>query len=172
MEKFSDLLKPIIEADSFEQDKADLIEFIQELDKETFAELMDVISSLMFDPLTIGTDDDHEEEIEGDEAIKDAIDSGATPEGIAGALEECVELNERGNVSSGERLAAAKAKRRDPRIKKMMKIKNAWRKKCKKRNLVNKKGDSGKWGCAKVDKVLSIQSKKWQHNRQKSVKVD
>jgi hypothetical protein len=171
--KFSEYLAPLNEVEeSLDDQKKELCDFIQELDKETFDELMDVLSSMFSDPLEIGDEDDAGEEIEGDKEIKAVIDDGANPEEIAKALEESLEeLTERGNVSSSERLKAAKEKKRNPKIKRMNRIKNAWRKKCAKRKLAAGKTASGKWGCSKVNHALSILSKKWQHNRQNSVKA-
>lgn len=157
------------------EDKAELCDFINSLEDDEFVQLMDVISSIMMDPLAIGDEDDAGHEIEGDEIVKDLIDDGENPKDIEKALDESIDelqsLSERGKVSAGERLKAAKEKKRDPRIKKMNKIKNAWRKKCKKRGLTNQKTDSGKWGCGKTDHALSILAKKFQHNRQKSIKA-
>lgn len=172
--KFSQFLDSLQEADTFEQDKEELIDFIQGLDKETFGELMDVLSSIMTDPTAIGDEDDAGEEIEGDDDIIDVIDDGANPEEIASALEESVSdtiLNERGNISAAERLKIAKNKKRDPRIRKMQRIKNAWRKKCKKRGLTNQKGTNGKWGCGKTNHALSVLAQKYQRNRQKAVEA-
>jgi hypothetical protein len=171
--KFLEYLAPLNEAEeSLDDQKTELCDFIQELDKETFYELMDVLSSMFLDPLEIGDEDDADEEIEGDEEIKGAIDDGTAPEEISKALEESIEeLNERGKMSSSERLKIAKEKKRNPKIKRMNRIKNAWRKKCKKRKLAAKKGSTGKWGCGKVDHALSALAKKWQINRQKSVKA-
>jgi len=175
--KFTDYLMPLTEADTFAEDKAELIDFIDTLDKDTFYELMDVLSSIMMDPTQVGHEDNHEEELEYDNEIKDAMDAGSDLEDISddmteSLLESFKELLERGTVPAGERLAAAREKKKDPRIKKMMRIKNAWIKKCKKRKLRAQKQESGKWGCGKVDKALAILQKKWQHNRQHSVKVD
>lgn len=171
MTKFKDFFVQIEE--SFEDEKAELIDFIQDLDQETFTQLMDVLSSILMDPTHIGDDDDHEDSLDYDSDIKDAIDGGSDIEDISDEMSESFRelLLERGTVPAGERLAAAREKRKDPRIKKMMKIKNAWIKKCKKRSLRAQKGDNGKWGCGKVNKALSILMKKWQHNRQKSVQV-
>lgn len=163
--------------ESIEDDKAELIDFIQGLDKETFSELMDVLSSVLMDPTHIGEEDDHEDELEYDSEIKDAIENGTDLEDISDEMaESLVEsfgelLSERGTTPAAERIAAARERKKDPRIKKMMRIKNAWIKKCKKRKLNAQKQASGKWGCGKVDKALSILMKKWQHGRQKSVKV-
>lgn len=166
---FTDMIMPSI-VESLEDDKKELCDFINDLDQDEFGQLMDVLSSIMMDPLTIGDEDDAGHEIEGDDEIKDVIDDGASPEEVEKALDE-TDMNERGRVSAAERLKAAKEKKRDPRIKKMNKIKNAWRKKCKKRKLVAQKQESGKWGCGTTNHALSLLAKKYQHNRQTSVKA-
>ena len=177
MKKFQDYLVPLAESEtqSLDDEKAELIDFIKELDADTFAELMDVISSIMMDPTSLGDEDDETEHVEGDDKIIQLIDSGATPEDISSQISEAFSedmLNERGKISAAERLSAAKLKKRNPKIRKLNRIKNAWRKKCKKRGLNNKKGDNGKWGCGKVDIVLAMKDKRNQHNRQKAVKAD
>jgi hypothetical protein len=174
--KFSEYLKPLVEAEeTFEDQKNELCDFIQSLDQETFGQLMDVLSSVLMDPLEIGEEDDASEEIEGDAAIKSAISDGADTKEIAKALDESLEdlesLTERGNVSPAERLKAAREKKRNPKFKKLNRIKNAWNRKCSKRKLSAGKNASGKWGCSKVNHALSQLAKKWQHNRQSSVKA-
>jgi hypothetical protein len=182
MKIFTDLLLEKSQAshaslivENLDDDKAELCDFIKGLEQEEFNELMDVLSSIMMDPLAIGDEDDSSHEIEGDKEIKDTIENGATPEEIKKALEESeeskFEINERGHVSASERLKVAKEKKRDPRIKKMNKIKNAWRRKCRKRKLSAQKQESGKWGCGTTNHALSILSKKYQHNRQTSVEA-
>jgi hypothetical protein len=176
MKIFTDLLLEKSQAtalvESLDDDKAELCDFIKGLEQDEFAELMDVLSSIMMDPLAIGDEDDSSHEIEGDKEIKDVIDDGASPEEVKKALEESEsEINERGRISAAERLKVAKEKKRDPRIKKMNKIKNAWRKKCRKRKLAAQKQESGKWGCGSTNHALSLLAKKYQHNRQTSVKA-
>ena len=168
---FKDLLSPLVE--NFEEDKKELCSFIQDLDQDEFAELMDVLSSIMMDPLAIGDEDDSSKEIEGDEKIIDMINDGTSPEEISKALEESEanSLEEKVKVSAAERLKAAKEKKRDPRIKKMNKIKNAWRKKCAKRKLKAQKQESGKWGCGSVNHALSLLAKRYANNRQKAIKA-
>jgi hypothetical protein len=174
--KFSEYLKPLVEAEeTFEDQKNELCDFIQTLDEETFAQLMDVLSSILMDPLEIGEEDDASEEIEGDKAIKSAIADGSDTKEIAKALDESLEdfesLTERGHISPGERLKAAREKKRNPKFKRLNRIKNAWNKKCSKRKLSAGKTASGKWGCSKVNHALSQLAKKWQHNRQSSIKA-
>ena len=166
---FTDMIMPSI-VESLEDDKKELCDFINDLDQEEFGQLMDVLSSIMMDPLTIGDEDDASHEIEGDDEIKDVIDDGASPEEIAKALDE-TGMNEKTKVSAGERLKIAKEKKRDPRIKKMNKIKNAWRKKCKRRKLTAQKQESGKWGCGTTNRALSMLAKRYAVNRQKAVKA-
>ena len=166
---FTDMIMPSI-VESLEDDKKELCDFINDLDQEEFGQLMDVLSSIMMDPLTIGDEDDASHEIEGDDDIKDVIDDGASPEEVAKALDE-TDMNEKTKVSAGERLKIAKEKKRDPRIKKMNKIKNAWRKKCKKRKLTAQKQESGKWGCGTTNHALSMLAKRYAANRQKAVKA-
>ena len=168
---FKDLLSPLVE--NFEEDKKELCSFIQDLDQDEFAELMDVLSSIMMDPLAIGDEDDSSKEIEGDEKIIDMINDGTSTEEISKALEESEanSLEEKVKVSAAERLKAAKEKKRDPRIKKMNKIKNAWRKKCAKRKLKAQKQESGKWGCGSVNHALSLLAKRYANNRQKAIKA-
>ena len=103
---FTDMIMPSI-VESLEDDKKELCDFINDLDQEEFGQLMDVLSSIMMDPLTIGDEDDASHEIEGDDEIKDVIADGASPEEIAKALDE-TGMNEKTKVSAGERLKIAK----------------------------------------------------------------
>jgi hypothetical protein len=174
--KFSEYLKPLVEEEeTLDDQKNELCDFIQSLDKETFSQLMDVLSSVLMDPLEIGSEDDASEEIEGDDAIKAAIADASDSKDIAKALDESLEelesLTERGHVSPAERLKAAREKKRNPKFKRLNRIKNAWNRKCAKRKLSAGKTPSGKWGCSKVNPLLSLLSKKWQHNRQSPIKA-
>jgi len=98
MKIFTDLLLEKSQAshaslivENLDDDKAELCDFIKGLEQEEFNELMDVLSSIMMDPLAIGDEDDSSHEIEGDKEIKDTIENGATPEEIKKALEESEE---------------------------------------------------------------------------------